>query len=318
MVARLETTGLQRGAKELSCCGFPEGDAASRWFDTQWLGLRLGLIEGVVLRADPGTSARLALASASEGNAQLALFHGLGTDERATGTYRLDLGRNWQGVCVRAPYREVMPLEQDYEQMLASLGPHTRRNVRHVRKLAEAEGITFTFATGAFGVPERLRGPLGRQTEPYPVSLRRMRGFEAYADAAGLAFRSVLTAPGGGVVSYCCGFTEGETAYLLYQLNDQAWSRISPSLLHRAFLLEQLVAGICRELIYVHGCSGILNHACERMTMDRYFLMRRSPAARLAARLIAGVSPKSVLGKSARAALDGGYLQTTETVYSVG
>jgi hypothetical protein len=307
LVARVEVTGIQRGAKRLSMCDIPEQGACSRWFHNDYHGVMLGIVEGIVLDAEPQTASQLALASASHGNAQLALLTAVSTEglpeEGQSETRKLDCGRNWLGVRTRARFRETMLLEDDYEQTLHALGRHTRRNMRNARKLAEAEGITFAFPTGLFSVPDEVRIALGRKTEPYPVSERRMRGFEAYAELGGRPFRSTLSVDG-RIISYSCGFVDGVSAYLLYQLNDREWSRVGPSLMHRAYLLEALIQRGCREVIYVHGCSGILRHACAPMVLDRYFLMRRSPAARLGAKFIATLWPQNALGKAARSALD--------------
>jgi hypothetical protein len=307
LVARLEMTAVQRGANSVCMCETPEG-ASSRWFDNAYHGVTLGIVEGIVLDAEPQTASVLAFAAASHGHAQLALVTAVSTDALPDHgkpvTRKLELGPNWHGARTRARFREVMRFADDYEQTLNALGRHTRRNMRNARKLAEAEGITFAFASGAFGVADELRIALGRNTQPYPVSERRIRGFEAYADASGQPFRSTLSVDPGQIISYCCGFIDGASAYLVYQLNDREWSRVGPSLMHRAYLLEALIQRGRRELIYVHGCSGILRHACVPMVLDRYFFMRRSPAARLGAKFIAALWPQNALGKAVRSALE--------------
>ncbi len=71
--------------------------------------------------------------------------------------------------------------------------------------------------------------------------------------------------------------------------------------MHRAFLLEALVQRSCKEVVFVHGCSGILRHSCIPMTTDHYWIVRRTPAAWLRAAMLAKFPPGSLLGKISRA-----------------
>ena len=166
--------------------------------------------------------------------------------------------------------------------------------------MAAAEGFTFTFTEGASQLSDAFIADLASRTDPVPVRSHRMRLFEAYADRSGRPFRTTLRRRDGDIVSYCCGFLGQDAGYLLHQLNDRVMHRVGPSLMHRAFLIEALIERACRELIFVHGCSGILRHACVPMVADHCWVMRphpRRPADGRPARQVAARHPARKAGR---------------------
>jgi hypothetical protein len=78
------------------------------------------------------------------------------------------------------------------------------------------------------------------------------------------------------LVSYCAGVLDEHGAILIYQLNDSAAHDLSPSLLHRAHLIEWLIGEGAKELIFVGGCKGILEHACTPMGVEQKWVTRRT------------------------------------------
>ncbi len=307
LLARLEFTSFQRRATTLYSCRHPTGAASAHWFRNAIGGIGVGISEGVILQGEATDIAGwaqdvaaasgcsiLRLASAAEGELP---------DDVGSRVENLGGPRGPTVTRVRMKLREVLKLAPSWDDTLAGLGRHTRRNVRNVRKAAGAAGIVFSFLGNADAIPDGLLRTLARKTEPHPVNSRRLRVFEAYADQTGRPFRSVLREADGTVISYCCGFLGQSTAYLVYQLNDRGRNDIGPSLMHRAFLIEALVQQSFRELVFVHGCSGILRHSCIPMVADHYWVMRRTPTARLRAVMLANLQPNHLLGKIARAAL---------------
>ena len=300
VLARLEMTGFLRGAPTLHRL---EGDAGevAYWFTNQVFGIPVGLAEGVILARDGDSALHWAAEVARRSGAVVASLNCTAARAAEEGkraeSYAPSAGL--RVVRLGSALREVLPLGPDFEQTLAALGRHTRRNVRNACKLAAGEGIKFAFETIAD--PERFA--LTRATEPYPLGKGRVRALEGYAEQTGTAFRSTLRAQDGTVFSYSCGFVDGTTAYLVYQLNDRSWSRVGPSLMHRGFLLEALVARGCSELVFVHGCSGTLRHSCPPVASDHYWVMR-SRSGRLATEALARLRPSSILGKAGGAALE--------------
>src|SRR5262249_27350443 len=133
---------------------------------------------------------------------------------------------------------------------------------------------------------------LGLRTRPRPYTAARIDRYEAYADATGAAFRSALWTADGRMLSYVCGVVEGDAAHVLYQLNDHHWYGLSPSLVHRAHLIERFTAAGQKNLIFVHGCIGTLVHACEAFPAEEIWLARRSLAGRAKGAVLAKLWPK--------------------------
>jgi hypothetical protein len=206
---------------------------------------------------------------------------------------------------VAASLCDVLPLSESYEATLAGLGRRTRRNVRLARRTAASRGISFSMALGGSQVPRpELRGLVAR-TRPSPHSPSRVGRFERYVASTGGGFHSCLRDLRGQLISHCRGFLHERTAYLVYQLNDAAWHPLSPSLLHRAHLIEALIGLGVHELIFVHGCGGLLCHACHPMPVDQIWVMRPRLPARLLTRAVAAATPGTAYRQLALQALQG-------------
>lgn len=200
-------------------------------------------------------------------------------------------------------FHDVLRLTEAYEATLSRFGSRTRRNIRHVRRAAATHGVSFALLPERSPVPHTEICGLAERTRPLAHPPSRIGRFEQFVDAAGGGFRSVLRAGTGRLVSYCRGFLHGGTAYLIYQLNDSDWHGLSPSLLHRSHLIEALTNMGVRELIFVHGCSGVLHRACDPMPVDQAWIMRPGLSAQLLTQAVAAVLPPDGYRHLARAAL---------------
>ncbi|GAC1478241.1 MAG: hypothetical protein NVS2B11_01680 [Acetobacteraceae bacterium] len=305
LLARLEYTRVQRRVRGLSVR--TESSFILPWFSYEIAGIRTGLHEGVLLGAgsDDMPLDTLQDIVADTGATMFKLTRTApvtaSPSDAAPQTLRT---RHWTIVRRPTRARELLRLTASYDDMLAGLGRHTRRNIRAARKRAAADGLRFDVSADAALISPASRSTLARRTEPCGMPLPLVLGLEAYADRTGRPFRAALRGPDGAVVSYVCGyFGDPAVAYLLYQLNDPAANHLSPSLLHRSFLIEWLVQLSCPELVFVHGCSGILFHACVRQPLEDLFLVRRSPTACARAAAIGMLKPESSLGRLARLAL---------------
>lgn len=306
LMARLELTGHQRSLQRLQTWCGPQ-DALAFVIGNAVAGVNLGVSEGHVVRAHAANLTGWALGIAAGRKCNIlrlavAADGKLPDDVRAQVLDHIEAD-DWTVTRVRMPVREVLRLGPDPETTLAGLGRHTRRNVRKALKLAATEGISFTFCERQTVLGSDALYNLACRTDPAPLRASRIRDFETYADQTGRPFRSVLQAADGTPVSYACGFVEREASYMIYQLNDRAYHRVGPSLMHRGFLMEELARRNCRELTFVYGCSGVLRHSCLPMVTDEYWVMRRTPIARLTAIALARLRPGILLGKLARLAL---------------
>ncbi|GAC1339329.1 MAG: hypothetical protein NVSMB18_07320 [Acetobacteraceae bacterium] len=308
LLARLEVTGQQRGARHLcSIEASPPDGSVALWFPNRALGLGTGVGEGVALPRNAGCA--LEQIEHIGSNLDERLLHvaaPVDDESEPLGSRRTFQLRRWIATRVISPLKEQLPLADDFEAMLARLGRHTRRNIRAARREAVDHRIGFSVTTGPCPLSAPVLASLAVHTQPHRLAQHRVRRLENHADRTGRAFRSVLTAADGTVISYCCGFLDGSSAYLLYQLNNPEWNWIGPSLLHRSYLIEALIGRGCSELTFLHGCSGTLRHSCIPMKFARIVLMRRTATAFVSAAAIAALKPKTGLGIGARAVLAGG------------
>jgi hypothetical protein len=305
LASRLELTAFQQRASAVQFADAVRDASTALWFETRKFGFNLGITEGIALRS--AHAAEWAVHIANETGSAVTQLTAPAPEEfagREAETVRLASKRGWLLTRTRARFREVMLLGPSYEATLTMLGKHTRRNIRIARKTAAATDLTFTFSRDGTKILREAHVELGQTTEPYPLAEPRMRRFEAYADMAGQPFRSVITSVTGTILSYSCGFIDKQSAYLIYQLNSSKWSELGPSLMHRAYLIEALADLRCQELVFVHGCSGILTHACLPMDFDRFIVLRDTAAGRATASLIRKLRPKSRIGRVLTAAGD--------------
>lgn len=302
LIARVGFTHAKRGAGPLDQSHIGDGRLLS--FGFKVFGFPTGLREGVLLGpADPSPLPGLQEFAGDVGAGLLKITRSA-SSPAVPGELRVQRQRLWTVVQRSFQVREMLPLGPGYEETLASFGRHTRRNVRHVRKLASASGLRFETATGPALISANDQAGLARQTEPKGVPLSLSYRLEAYANRTGRPFRTVVYAPNGEIVSYGCGyFGDASSAYLLYQLNNPAFHALSPSLLNRAYLIEWLVGQGCRELLFVFGCSGVLHNACVPQPLEEVLLMRRTPLGYLAASPMVFSNADSSLGRLVRAAV---------------
>lgn len=301
--ARLEYTSVQRGSGRLSV--MDDGGQVVSWFSYSVLGVPTGLTEGIVLGCGPKLPFDWLQRFGADTGASLVKLTRAVARPLPESPRPPQRSPHWTVVRRAARARDVLPLRPDYDKLLAGLGRHTRRNLRLARNLATAERLVFRAEAASPLLTLSERAGLARRTRPHRLSLSLIARLESYADQTGRPFRTAVTGPDGRVISYACGyFGEAAVAYMLYQLNDPAHNAIGPSLLHRGFLLEWLIGRGCDELVFVHGCGGILQHACLRQPLEEVWMMRRTMPAYVGAGLIGLVKPQASIGRLARLALE--------------
>ncbi len=196
-----------------------------------------------------------------------------------------DIGR-FRTVFVRADAREALTLPPSYDQLLSRLGRHTRRDMRRLRRHAAARGIEFAMQSTP-GAAASERASLRAFTRPAIYSALEIAAYDRFLAAQDHCFYASLRHADGSLVSCAAGFVDGETAYLLYQLNHRGYPKWSLSLTNRAFLLEWLIATGVRELVLPGGSSGLLRYACELRRTGEIVLVERSMTATLMTHAIA-------------------------------
>lgn len=305
LLARLELTAFMRNAKEIAAANGVE--QRGWWFAHRYLTLPSGFIEGVsseVARPNAPSAPGWALDVVRGGGQRIARI----VTTYQTNAFAATADEQWfdNGVfCMRSLMRleDVLSLAATYEATLASLGKHTRRNIRIARKQAERAGITFALNAGATRHFHGELLALRARVRLRPPSSRHVGRFEQFVDASGCGFRSSLRDGNNQLVSYAAGLMRENVAYLIYQLNDGAWNQLSPSLLHRAHLIEHFTQNGITELVFVHGCVGTLRHSCRPIFADEVWLMNPRPGARLLSWAMATILPSGGLTVGARNAL---------------
>ena len=230
---------------------------------------RVKLLSGVVLSQgskDPAAATARTLAALDETEGFDIARLGLPNYRKANGSWAMMAPRRTGGKLLVLGFpkraREILPLADSYESFLAGLGKHTRRNLRNYRKRADASGVRFAlvetipppalfakiFELSAKNLPQALPRHLISEKEKHIVDQINQ-------------FHSILSTASGDIFSFCRGFIWETCAVVPYQLNDRDQSALNPSLLHRAYLAEWLIAKGVREIVFLDGCAGILRNA---------------------------------------------------------
>jgi hypothetical protein len=159
--------------------------------------------------------------------------------------------------------QDVLPLADRYESFVEGLGKRTRRNIRNYRHLAAESGIQFAYHDGF--LPEASYESifeLCAKNGPVPFPPESVLDWRKRLSKQNGHFYSILVTETGEMISLCRGFVWGKSAVIVYQLNSRDHYEKSPSLLHRAYLIEHLIGQGVREMIFTDGCEGLLKNAC--------------------------------------------------------
>ena len=153
-------------------------------------------------------------------------------------------------------------LAETYAEMLASFGLRTRRSLRAKRRQLETN-LRPDFVPGI--APEqafeamcylRSRSSMPARSTWYFESLRKMLHTREDAFAMG------LRAKDGTWLSILSGWRRNGTTYIDVQLNHSTFMRESLSAVMRAFLLEHEISVGQKYIVFVGGCSALLERYC--------------------------------------------------------
>ncbi|MEJ0046452.1 MAG: hypothetical protein WDN04_10280 [Rhodospirillales bacterium] len=193
--------------------------------------------------------------------------------------------------------RDRIHLGACYQSFLATLGQHSRRNLRKVRQHAADAALTHQVQP-LLAAPSRTLRSLVARNHPIAFGPRTVDSIYRLLADHPRGFHSILRLPAGEAISCCSGFIEGDTAFILYQMNNGDYLRHNPSLTNRAFLIEALIADGIRDLVFINGCRGVLQHACQTEHGAKIWVIKRSFASLVCAALLltqfrrADIAPK--------------------------
>lgn len=197
-------------------------------------------------------------------------------------------------------HRDLLPLGASADAFLGGLGRRTRRNVRQSARNAAMFGLDFTFEErGApLEIDAEIAG-LAARNRPFPVAVGNVAIFEQMLSHRPSTFESRVMDADGRLLSLCRGFTQGRTAYLVYQMNDPAIPGFSLAAFHDFKLIEKLIALGATELIFVMG-SHQFKRACQVSSKDELITIRPSPRGLAVAFMLAVALRRTRFGEGVK------------------
>jgi hypothetical protein len=190
----------------------------------------------------------------------------------------------------------TLPMASTFDATVAGMGSHTRRNLRHFRRLAEAEfGATFVPEAD---LPESKFLALNRHSL-YPVFRWVAKWRFRYARGVPGSLFAGLRAADGSWLSLIGGRRRDGITYLDWQMNVKAFPAFSLGTAMRAHLIEHEVARGTRMLTFEDGTPHSMNRAFVPENVSDFILARRL------------LSPSVLRGLAARMPLKSNVLAST-------
>lgn len=190
-----------------------------------------------------------------------------------------------------APERTLtrrLPLGPTFDATLATLGSHTRRNLRAYRRRAVKE-LHCTFL------------PAADISEPAFVELNHLCSYPTPDPVSSWRFRSAHAAPGG----FLCGLQGGDgqwlsllggrrcnrTTFIDWQLNRLGFEELSLSTVMRSFVIEHESELGTHTLLFEGGTPHSIRTSFIPDRITDILVVRRTPLALTLRRLIKSVLP---------------------------
>jgi hypothetical protein len=170
--------------------------------------------------------------------------------------------------------KRKLPLACSYTEMLAGMGPRTRRSLATKRRKLEAQpGITFL---PQLEPDQALEVMLKLQPRSQP---HRITGFY-HARRQILSehpdfFSMGMRLPNGAWLSILSGWRRNQITYVDLQMNDVYYKKESISAVMRAFLLEHEIERKQQLINFVGGTSLLLRRYCEPIEHSTYVTLWR-------------------------------------------
>ena len=189
------------------------------------------------------------------------------------------------GLVLRTTTTEVgdfLPLPDNFEHFVESLGKKTRRNIRSsLREFADS-GLRFRVNHGAFMPLGEEMVSLAERCLPVPVPLGKLAQITTFVDRRSQPFYSEIVDEGGRPWSVIQGYRADVFCVVVNQLNPNDFPKMGQggaSLLHRALLIRHLIGEGTAGVIFVDGCSGALRDACHLQVAQTFLCISYKPSA---------------------------------------
>jgi hypothetical protein len=182
-----------------------------------------------------------------------------------------------------------LPLGATFEATLASLGKHTRRNLRYYRRRAEGTLGTEFVPRAALSRSEFLE--INRSSiDPVSDELARWR-YDEFAHASEVLFAGVRSRDGRWL-SLIGGRRYGQVTEIDWQMNLAGLPRLSLSTVMRCYLLEHEIGLGTGKLFFNGGTPHSMRHSFVRVDVVDAIALRESPVGRMLRTLAQLLKPK--------------------------
>jgi hypothetical protein len=246
--------------------------------------------------ADPSARAWVTAKAAAgllEGGAKLILLSlevsgAAEIREIASLAHKGGVGCSWGAMVQRMD--QYLPLLATLDETLATLGKHTRRNLRYYRRRAEEK-------LGCVFVPEVEMGraeflAVNRVCSyPVPDKIAAWR-YDSTQEIAGRLFVGVRSGSGEWL-SLIGGRSHGDATAVAWQMNREEMESYSLSTVMRSYLLQYEVERGTRRLFFDGGTPHSIHHAFVTAEVAYAVASRRSPTGALLRRGAATMLPKN-------------------------
>ncbi len=183
-----------------------------------------------------------------------------------------------------------LPLEGTLDATLATLGKHTRRNLRTYRRRAES-GLNCTFIPEAELKEVEFLAFNRACAYPAPEELALWR-YNSLQNLPGRLFAG-LRAGNGDWLSLVAGRTHHGSTKVDWQLNRDGFPSYSLSTVLRAYLLEYEIDRGTRELCFEGGTPHSMRHSFVPQTVSDLIVLRRGVRAFLLRRYAHSYLPET-------------------------
>lgn len=172
---------------------------------------------------------------------------------------------------------EIIEFPATFEEFLMNLGPNNRRHMRGRRKKAEQMGLRFEISSDRALISPEERYRLGANSRPCSYQPLVLDSWDTFAHRHPGFLNCCIRDQDGALVSYCSAIVEGDSAVMMYQLNDKSHPDLGLTMMLRGFLIENLIDQLhLSRIVLPMGISGHLKHAATTNSYTEVFFMRRS------------------------------------------
>jgi hypothetical protein len=196
------------------------------------------------------------------------------------------------------PIQHKLPLAGTYQQMLAGMGPRTRRSLAGKRQKLEASAQVIFLPSLAPAQAFEAMLTLERKSLP-PRSTEFYHARHQLLVERPEFFCMGMQFPNGTWLSILSGWRRKGVTYVDFQMNDLHLKKESVSAVMRAYLLEHEIAGGQTLIHFVGGTSVLLRRYCLATELcTDVFLWRPCLRAAFFQKIIPRMSSQSVYARA--------------------